>query len=112
MNSIPSTTTGPGPLSEPPFAGTLFTVSNGFAVLNSQRIFPSAVEYARIMPVVVPANTTPGMTVIAADNAWAHGRPLQSMGGGVAFHTCSPVARLIAASAPAFARGCWSGDAK
>src|SRR5579862_543966 len=112
MNTIPSTTTGPGPLSEPPFAATPLTVSNGRAVLNSHRTFPSVVPYARITPVVVPEKTAPGITVIAADCACEHGRPLQSIGGGVTRHFSSPVARLIAASAPAFAPSCESADAK
>src|SRR5437763_10688181 len=112
MNTIPSTTTGPGPLSDPPFAATPFTVSNGRAVLNSHRILPSVVAYARIRPFVVPENTTPGITVIAADCACAHGRPLQSIGGGAAFHTSSPVVSLSAARPPAFAPSCASAAAK
>src|SRR5437667_352079 len=112
MNTMPSTTTGPGPLSDPPLAATPLTVSNGRAVLNSHRILPSEVAYARIVPVVVPENTTPGTTVMAADWACAQGRPLQSIGGGVTRHSSSPVVSLSAARAPAFAPSCESAAAK
>src|SRR5262245_31425956 len=102
MKTMPSTMTGPGPLSEPPLAATPLTVSYGWAVSYSHRIFPSAAAWARMTPVVVPENTTPGIAVMAADWACTQGRPPQSIAGGITFQTSSPVSRFNAESPPAF----------
>ena len=66
---MPPAMTGPGPFNDPPLPGTPFTVSKSRAVLNSHSTCPSVVEWARSMPVVVPANNAPGMTLIAAECA-------------------------------------------
>ncbi len=58
----------------PPFALTPFTVSNSRAVSTSHRIAPSFVEYARSRPPRSPENTTPGISVTAADCAGLHPR--------------------------------------
>src|SRR5471030_1514547 len=115
MNSMPPAITGPGPLSDPPFAATPLTVVNAWAVLYSHSTLPSAVEYARIIPLVAPEKTTPGITVIAADCACTG--QLRSVGaqviaGGRACQASSPVASASADRPPASAPACESAVAK
>src|SRR5476649_724430 len=115
MNSMPPAITGPGPLSDPPFAGTPLTVVNACAVLYSQSTVPSADEYARIIPLVAPEKTTPGITVMAADcacTAQLRSPGLQSTDGGRACHASSPVASASAERPPASAPACESAVAK
>src|SRR5262245_43571337 len=102
MKTMPPTTTGPGPLSDPPFAATPLTVVYSCDVLYSQITWPSADAYARMMPLVVPENTTPGIAVIAADCACTHAAPVQFPAGGAERQISSPVARFSAARPPAF----------
>src|SRR6185295_10179370 len=70
----------------PPFAATPLTVSNSRAVSNCQSAFPSAVEYANIVPVLEPKKTTPGITVIGA----------APPSGGDARQVIAPLARFNA----------------
>src|SRR5439155_14710759 len=66
VNSIPSTTVGPGPPNPPPFPATPFTVSYGCAVSYSQRMRPSFAENARMTPFREPVKTAPGIAVAPA----------------------------------------------
>src|SRR5262245_35345756 len=97
---------GPAASIDPPFAGTLFTVLKSFAVLKSQMMLPSAVEYARRWPSTDPENTTPGITDAGADCAPVQPRPPahSSLGAG-ACQTFSPVASFTATRPPASAGG-------
>src|SRR5262245_59072443 len=102
---MPPATTGPGPLIDPPLPGTPLPLSNSRDELYSQSTRPSVVEYARIMPSVVPEKTAPGMTEIAADRDAIQLRApgAQSAPGGFTSHTRSPLASLTAKSPPACA---------
>src|SRR5262249_13691490 len=95
--TIPPATTGAGPFIEPPRALTPFSVWNSWLLSYSQTIDPSFVENARTAPSIDGENTTPGMTVIAADCAPLQPRPaLHFTGGGGVNHARSPVASLTA----------------
>src|SRR5260221_8711885 len=97
----PSAIAGPAASSEPPFAGTLFTVSYSRTVLKSQTTLPSFVEYARRWPSTEPENTTPGITDPGADCAPVQPRPvLQSTLGPGVCQICSPVSSFSANSPP------------
>src|SRR5579872_3368218 len=102
---MPPAITGPGPLMEPPLPATPFTVSYSRAVLYSHSTFPSTVEYARIMPSVVPENTTPGITLSAADRDATHARGLADVQlatcDGCDIHACRPSVSDSANSPPA-----------
>src|SRR5260370_2404413 len=93
----PSAIAGPAASSDPPFAGTLFTVSYSRTVLKSQRMLPSFVEYARRWPSTEPDNTAPGITDADADCAPVQPRPLlhSSFRAGVC-QISSPGARVRA----------------
>src|SRR5205823_6221272 len=95
---MPSTTTGPGPSMEPPFALTSLTVSNGRFVSNSHNMEPSFAEYARMPPSAEPEKTTPGIAVTAADCAVLQTEAPAQSGGclGAVYQTRSPDARLTA----------------
>src|ERR1051326_112385 len=91
MNTIPFTTTGPGPSMEPPLALTPFTVWNSRAVSKSQTTRPSSAEYPRRWPSIDAENTTPGIEVTAADCAGL--QPEGALGAhitGGAYQTLAP----------------------
>src|SRR3954469_516969 len=99
---MPSPIAGPAASIDPPFPGTLFTVSYSRAVLKSQMMLPSVVEYARRWPSTDPEKTTPGMTDAGADCAPVQPRPvLQSSFGDGVCQICSPVASFSANRPPA-----------
>src|SRR5262249_56643455 len=95
--------TGPGPMMDAPFAGTWFTVSNWRLVSKPQTRDPSRVEYARSAPSTEPANSTPGMTVIATGWAALQPRPraphINSV-GGEAIQAAVPEVRFTACTPP------------
>src|SRR5258707_15418363 len=98
----PSAIAGPAASSEPPFAGTVLTVSYSRTVLKSHRMLPSFVEYARRWPSTDPENTAPGITEAGADCAPLQPRPVlhSSFGAGVG-QIGSPSAGLSAKRPPA-----------
>src|SRR6266850_4780439 len=99
--SIPPTTTTPGPSNEPPLAVTPLIVSKLRFVSNSQMIEPSFVEYPRMPPSAEPENTTPGITVSAADWAVLQPWPVpHNAGRGGVYHTLSPVSSRTACKPP------------
>src|SRR5437764_1501309 len=68
-------------------------------------IAPSFAEYARNAPSFDPEKITPGITVIAADCAALHPRPVPHFGaGGGVNQTRSPVARLTPCNPPGCGR--------
>src|SRR4029450_2823965 len=71
-NTMPPTTIGPGPSSDPPLPCTALTVVYGCAVSTSQTIAPLLLSYARRCPSIPPENTMPGIAVTAADCAGLH----------------------------------------
>src|SRR5215471_10621410 len=90
---------GPGPSIAPPLPWTPFTALNSCAVSNSHITAPSVVEYARSRPSTAPENTTPGITVTAADCAGLQeGRSPQTAGG--AAQTFAPVSGFKANKPP------------
>src|SRR5438045_629269 len=93
---MPPPTVGPGPPIEPPLAGTPFTDLNSCAVSNCHRIFPSALESARSVPLQSAEKIAPGIAVTAA--AWPDG-PFSAL-GVFTNHFFSPVARFSAATPP------------
>src|SRR5262245_45771506 len=97
---MPPATVAPGPLIEPPRPGTPFTVVNSRAVSKSKITRPSTVEYARKCPSIDPDNTTPGITVTAADCAGLH--PLRPSGhaGGSVRQICFPSVSWYAINPP------------
>src|SRR5688572_27776030 len=98
---MPSTTAAPGPCIDAPRAATPLVEANSRFVSNSQRIAPFTAEYARSAPSFDPENTTPGMTVTAADCAAVQPRPAAQTGfAGAAYQARSPVARLTACRPP------------
>src|SRR5579864_2105465 len=99
---MPPTTTGAGPLIDPPCALTLLIVSNARLVSYSQTMAPSRAEKARIAPSIDPEKTAPGIAVIAADCAPLQPRPgcPHFGGGGGVNQTRSPVASLTACNPP------------
>src|SRR4029077_5784430 len=103
---MPPATVGAGPLMEPPFARTPLTVVNSRFVSKSHSTEPSFAEYARIPPSSEPENTTPGITVMAADCAALQPRPgLPHAGGGAGvYQTRSPVAKSTACRPPGCGR--------
>src|SRR5260370_3959233 len=96
---MPPAITGPGPSNDPPRASTPSTVLNSWTASKSQMIFPSLTEYARRCPSLDPENTTPGITVTAADCAGLHGRRSPHPGDGV-FQSTSPVVKPTANKPP------------
>ena len=92
-------------------ARTPFTVSYSCMVLYSHRTSPSPVEYARRVPSLAPANTTPGMTVAAPNSPELH----QVASGSEQFvgvacvvdQTRSPVAGRSATIAPVPSESQW-----
>src|SRR5262249_33969173 len=98
---MPPATTGAGPLIDPPFARTLFTVSNSRLVSTSQRIAPSRVECAQTGPSFAGERTARGITVTAENSAPLHERlnfPHGSGSAGGATHARSPDDSSIACS--------------
>src|ERR1044071_5161408 len=87
---MPPAATAPPDAIAPPCAATPLTVSNCWAVLNSQSFVPSAVDTAYNIPLEPPWKTTPGMTVGAAPSAVP--RPPAAGGGAVNDHAVSPLA--------------------
>src|SRR5262249_19268572 len=57
----------PAPLNEPPFAGTLLTVSKSRVASKSQITSPVFEAYARRCPDNEPSKTTPGIAETAAE---------------------------------------------
>src|SRR6266853_6311176 len=86
MNTIPLTTTAPGPSIEPPRPFTPFTVSKSRMVLKSQSNSPSSAERARMCPSVEVAKTTPGISVTAP--GWEGLQPTGAPSGQGADVTC------------------------
>ena len=77
---------------DPPLALAPLTVSKPRLVSNSQTSEPSFVENARRPPSAEPENTTPGITVRAADCAALHPGPLpHNAGRGGVYQTRSPL---------------------
>src|SRR5687767_9068065 len=106
---MPPATAGPGPPIDAPVAGTPFTAVNARFVSKDQITSPVAVEYARRAPSNDPENTTPGITVSAADCAALQPRPAaQATGGGAAVHSGAPVATFTACRPPGC--GCVRSD--
>src|SRR6476660_3317368 len=100
---MPPATTGAGPLIDPPFARTPFTVVNSRLVSNSQTTDPSFAEYARSIPSFDGEKTMPGMDVTAENSAPLQARlglPHGSGSAGGANHTRAPRARSTACSPP------------
>src|SRR5215475_9367245 len=106
VNNMPPTTTGPPPPNDAPFALTPFTVVNSLFASNVQTICPSVDEYARSAPSTDPENTTPGMTVIAADCAPLQfgAGPLHTGAGAGVTHARWPLTRFTAWSPPGLSR--------
>src|SRR5579863_8617765 len=103
-NSIPPATTGPALSIEPPLAGTPFTVEYVWPdVSKSQSISPSSVLNARTCPSSDAENTTPGISVSAAD--WPGLQPGRggSQGWLGANQAFEPSSRCSAVSPPPFA---------
>src|SRR5689334_19461324 len=79
---MPPATAGPGPSIDAPRPATPFTVSKARLESNSHSTCPVVVEYARSAPSTEPENTTPGITVNAADCAPLQPRPTSHSGCG------------------------------
>lgn len=97
-NSMPPATVGAGPFIDPPFARTLFVVTNSRFVSKLQITDPFVVEYARTAPSFDGEKTTPGMEVTAENCALLQARlGLPQIGAaGAAYHARAPVARVTA----------------
>src|SRR5580704_6526447 len=105
---MPSATTGPIVLIDPPSAATPLTVSKARTVSKSQTILPFFESYARRWPSIDVANTAPGISATAPGWAWLH--PLVArqagLGGGVD-HKILPLSIARATTPPP--DSAWSG---
>src|SRR3984957_10643176 len=104
MKTMPPATTGPAPSIEPPLAVTPFTVEYVCAAVSkSQSISPSSVLNARTCPSSEGENTTPGISVSAAD--WPGLQPGRggSHGWLGAYHAFEPSSRCSAVRPPPLA---------
>ena len=99
--SIPPTIVGPVPLIAPPLALIPFTVMKSCSVSKSQMILPLAVSYPRKCPSSEPANTTPGIKLVAPGCAALHPLVAKQAGAGAGVvHRIFPLAISTATTPP------------